>query len=72
MDIKIEQLWNYIDNSCSEAEREIIEVKLMIDEGWQQLYQELLLIDRKLGELALEKPTPSLIYNVMDQIAEAT
>lgn len=63
-----EQLWNYIDNSCTPKEREAIEAKLAVDAAYQQLYQELLLVNSHLDKLELDEPSMSFTRNVMEQV----
>lgn len=63
-----EQLWNYIDNNCTPQEREAVEAKLATDIAYQQVYQELVLINDELGKLELDEPSMSFTRNVMEQV----
>lgn len=63
-----EQLWNYIDNNCSAAEKAEIEVKLAVDLEYYQVYQELLSVHQSLDQLDLEEPSMSFTRNVMERV----
>lgn len=63
-----EQLWSYIDQSCTTAEKSEIEAKLAIDSSYHQLYLELLKVHESLEQLDLEEPSMSFARNVMEQV----
>lgn len=63
-----EQLLNYIDGSCSLAEKMAIEAKINSDKAFNLLYENLLAFHRQLNELDLETPAMSFTRNVMEKV----
>lgn len=63
-----EQLWNYIDNNCTVAEKAEIETKLALDLQYYQVYQELLVVHQALNQIDLEEPSMSFTRNVMERV----
>lgn len=63
-----EQLWGYIDNSCTPKERATVEARLAQDKAYQEVYQELLAVHRELAGIELDEPSMSFTRNVMEQV----
>jgi hypothetical protein len=63
-----EKLWDYIDGTCTAAEREAIDQLLIIDESYQQKYLELLALNREIAAMELDEPSMAFTYNVMETI----
>ncbi|RZL23443.1 MAG: hypothetical protein EOO96_23605 [Pedobacter sp.] len=64
-----EQLWNYIDGFCNEAEKAEIEEKLTFDEEFRKLYVRLLEVNNQLDiHLEIDEPSMSFTRNVMEQV----
>lgn len=65
-----EQLWNYIDGLCNEAEKEMITRMIAGELVWRNKYQELLDIHQLMHHsLELEAPSMRFTQNVMESIA---
>ena len=62
-------LWNYIDNLCSDAERQHVEQMLAEDTQWQEHYHELLEIHQSITGMEAEMPPMRFSKNVMEAIA---
>ncbi|MCC8427278.1 anti-sigma factor [Mucilaginibacter sp. UR6-11] len=63
-----EKLWDYIDGTCTTAEREAIDLLLIHDEAYQQKYLELLALNREIAAMELDEPPMAFTYNVMETI----
>ena len=63
-----EQLWNYIDGNCTAEEVAQIKAKLLTDNQYQQIYEELLAVSNALENLEFEEPSMSFSRNVMEQV----
>jgi len=63
-----EQLWSYIDGTCTAEEREQISRLIAHDEAYKEQYQELLQLHNEFGALELDEPPMAFTYNVMEQI----
>ena len=63
-----EQLWSYIDGTCTAEERAHISQQLAHNPEYQQLYQELMQLHSEFGTLELDEPPMAFTYNVMEQI----
>ncbi|GAB3924869.1 anti-sigma factor family protein [Mucilaginibacter myungsuensis] len=63
-----EKLWNYIDGTCTPADRAQIEERLITDVAFKQQYEELVLINAEFTTLELDEPPMAFSYNVMEQI----
>jgi anti-sigma factor RsiW len=63
-----EKLWNYIDGTCTAAERAAIDLLLAEDEAYQQTYLELLALNREIAGMELEEPSMAFTYKVMENI----
>lgn len=63
-----EQLWNYLDGTCTPQEREVIEHLIATDETYQQKYEEIKAFNLELGDIELDVPPMAFTYNVMEAI----
>lgn len=63
-----EQLWNYIDGNCTAEEIAQIKARLLVDEQYQKVYEDLLAVNRSLNQLDFEEPSMSFNRNVMEQV----
>jgi hypothetical protein len=63
-----EKLWDYIDGTCTAADRETIDLLLITDEAYQQKYLELLALNREIAAMELDEPSMAFTYNVMETI----
>jgi uncharacterized membrane protein YidH (DUF202 family) len=64
-----EKLWDYIDSTCTAAEREAIERSIANDENYRQKYEELLVFNREISaDIELDEPPMGFTYNVMEAI----
>jgi anti-sigma factor RsiW len=64
-----EQLWEFIDGTCSADEKTNIEKLLQTDPAIQMLHQEFLSISKSLKSMELEEPSFRFTQNVMDRVA---
>ena len=63
-----EQLWNYIDGTCTPVEKLEIEAKLAVNIQYHTLYQELLKVNEELTKIDFEEPSMSFTRNVMEKV----
>lgn len=63
-----EQLWNYLDGTCTPQEREVIEHLIATDETYQQRYEEIKAFNLELQDIELDAPAMAFTYNVMEAI----
>jgi hypothetical protein len=63
-----EQIWEYIDGTCTEAERKEIEIKIIQDRSFKKVYEELVAIHQFMEVADLEEPSMSFNRNVMEQV----
>lgn len=63
-----EQLWNYIDGTCTPEEREAISILIAQDEVYKREYEELLALNTEFSTFELEEPPMAFTYNVMEAI----
>jgi len=65
-----QQVWEYIDGSCSEADKARIASLIAQDESWGMVYHELQELHTGIkGNMELEQPQVRFTKNVMDAIA---
>lgn len=64
-----EQLWKFIDGTCSAGEKIAIEKLLQSDPAVRALHQEFLSISKSLKSMELDEPSLRFTQNVMDRIA---
>ena len=63
------QLWEYIDGSLLDAERNAVEKLIADNSFWKQRYHELLDLHQSINLIELEQPSLRFTKNVMDEIA---
>ena len=63
-----EELWNYIDGTCSEGEQKAISVLIAQDEAYRRKYEELLSLDQQFSKMEMDEPSMAFTYNVMETI----
>ncbi|MEO7213184.1 hypothetical protein [Mucilaginibacter sp.] len=63
-----EQLWNYIDGSCTPAEQQAISRLIAQDEAWHIKYNELLKLNQEFSTMEMDEPSMAFTYNVMETI----
>jgi anti-sigma factor RsiW len=64
-----EKLWEYIDGTCTPANREAIEKLIATDETYRHKYEELLAFNQDmLAGIELDEPPMAFTYNVMEAI----
>ncbi len=66
-----EQIWNYIDGTCTEQERKDFEKLLATDAAVRKKYDELLQAHQLISSAELEEPSMRFTMNVMDAINAA-
>jgi hypothetical protein len=65
------QLWEFIDGTCNEADKDRISLLVSTDEVWKTKYAELTAFHRSIAiDLATEQPSMRFSQNVMDVIAK--
>ncbi len=64
------QLWEYVDGTCSEADRQRIALLIEQDATWRQLYDEVCALQAGIaGSLHIEHPSMRFSKNVMEAVA---
>lgn len=63
-----EQLWNYVDGTCTPQEQEAIIHLIATDEAYRQKYAEIISFTRELENMELDEPPMAFTYNVMEAI----
>jgi hypothetical protein len=63
------QLWEYIDGSLLDAEKNTVEKLIAENIVWKQRYHELLDLHQSINLIELEQPSLRFTKNVMDEIA---
>lgn len=67
-----QQLWDYIDGLCSDADQRRIALLISQNETWRAKHAELLLLHNSInGNIELEQPPVRFTKNVMEAIAAA-
>ena len=65
-----DRLWDYIDGSCTEAEKSAVEQLIATQQAWRAQYQALLDVHQAVHQsLELEAPSMRFSQNVMEEIA---
>jgi hypothetical protein len=65
------RLWEYIDSTCGEADKNRIAALIATDAVWMQEYNELMVLHTGIsGNLELEQPSMRFAKDVMDNIAK--
>ena len=68
MNIVEERLWNYIDGTCSEAEKKALDILIAQDEAYKLKYAEVLALNQEFSKMELDEPSMAFTYNVMEGI----
>src|SRR5215203_5175286 len=69
--LEIEQrLWEYIDGHATAEETTVVEMLILENKQWRDLYQELLQVNESLADIDLEQPSLRFTKNVMEEIAK--
>jgi len=63
-----EELWSYIDGTCTLKEQVSITKLIRINKEYQQKYQELLELNQEIAGISLDEPSMAFTYNVMEGI----
>ena len=63
-----EQLWNYIDGTCTADEQNTIGKLIAGDEVVRLKYQELLALNKEFAAMDLDEPSMAFTYNVIEAI----
>ena len=63
-----EQLWNYIDGTCTADEQEAISKLIAADEAVRLKYNELLALNTEFAAMELDEPPMAFTYNVIEAI----
>lgn len=63
-----EQLWNYIDGSCTEEEKEQIEHALPDNEELRLALAERMTLHQALQKIEAEEPSMRFVQNIMEQL----
>jgi anti-sigma factor RsiW len=64
-----EQLWNYIDGTCTPGEQQAISMLIETDENYRRQYEELLALNAEFANIELEEPPMAFTYRVMEPYA---
>jgi hypothetical protein len=63
-----EQLWNYIDGTCTADEQSAINKLIASDESVRLKYNELLALNKEFATMELDEPSMAFTYNVIEAI----
>ncbi len=63
-----EQLWAYIDGTCTGQQQQAIRLLIADDSTWREKYEELLALNSEIETLELDEPSMAFTYNVMEGI----
>lgn len=63
-----EQLWDYIDGSCTAIERSAIEAKIATDENYKAIYEEFLALNLQMAQIELDEPPMAFNRNIMEMV----
>lgn len=63
-----EKIWNYVDGTCTEAEKQAMARLIQEDEVYQRKYQEILAFNQELAAMELDEPSLGFTYKVMETI----
>lgn len=67
-----ENIWNYIDGTCSAEDHEVIAKLIANDSKYKEKYQELLQLNESFNLIDIDEPSMSFTNKVMDKIALQT
>lgn len=63
-----EQLWGYIDGTCTKQQHQAISLLIADDNAWREKYEELLALNSEIAAMELDEPSMAFTYNVMESI----
>ena len=63
-----EQLWNYLDGTCTPQEREVIEHLIATEKEYQKKFEEIKAFELELESIELDAPSMAFTYNIMEAI----
>ncbi|MFD0763401.1 hypothetical protein ACFQZI_00960 [Mucilaginibacter lutimaris] len=63
-----EKLWNYIDGTLPEADKQAVALLIEQDEIYRTKYNELLQLNTEFKSMELDEPSMAFTYNVMETI----
>lgn len=63
-----EQLWSYIDGTCSTTEHQAITLLIEQNDNYRSRYNELLLLNAEFAAMELDEPPMAFTYKVMEGI----
>jgi len=63
------QLWDYIDGSCDDVDRERISVLINTDAAWKEIYAELIALQERIAGIEPEHPSLRFTKNVMEAVS---
>ena len=63
-----EQIWNYIDGTCTPEEQHAISMRIEQDDAYRAKYLEILKLDQEFAAIELDEPPMAFTYNVMEAI----
>jgi hypothetical protein len=69
MNIIEQQIWDYLDGTCTEQEYKKIEYLIATDQNYQSAYAELKILHSDLSKIELDEPSMSFTRNVMEKVA---
>ena len=69
MNIMEQHIWDYLDGTCNQQEKEKIAHLIETDQAYRSLYAELKALHGDLANIELEEPSMSFTRNVMDRVA---
>src|SRR4051812_10405268 len=66
------QLWEYIDGTCNNTDKQRISLFIATDATWKEKYNELIVFhDDIQGSIEVEQPSMRFAKNVMDAVGKA-
>lgn len=69
MNIMEQQIWDYLDGSCSLAEKRKIDGLIALDSDYRDLYAEIKEVHDLMCSMELDEPSMSFTRNVMDSVS---
>lgn len=67
-----EQIWDYIDGSCTAEEKLTIKTKIASDKAYSIIYRELLAVNKQLADIDLDEPSMAFNRRVMNLVEMET
>jgi len=69
MNLIEQQVWDYLDGTCTGQEHKKIEYLINNDQAYRSIYAELKSLHFDLSKIELDEPSMSFTRNVMDKVA---